>query len=83
MKAKLIPIGNSRGVRIPLSVIKECGFGDRVDLRVDQGAVILSPARAPRAGWDSAFERMAASGDDAPLVPETLDHGWDDEEWEW
>ncbi len=52
MKVKLVSIGNSKGVRIPRSVIKECGFGDQVELRVDDGVVVLARAREARAGWD-------------------------------
>ncbi len=83
MKVKLVSIGNSKGVRIPRSVIKECGFGDQVDMRVGDGVVVLAPAREARAGWDEAFEKMADAGDDALIGPDDLDHEWDEEEWEW
>jgi len=83
MKAKLVAIGNSKGVRLPRSVIEECGFGDEVEMRVDAVTVVLAPARGPRDGWDAAFERMAEAGDDALLIPDTLDHGWDRDEWKW
>ena len=83
MKVSLIRIGNSKGVRIPRAVIKECGLGDEIEMRVEGGAVVLAPVRGTRAGWDDAFGRMAADGDDAPLIPDTLDHPWDQEEWEW
>ena len=83
MKVKLVPIGNSKGILIPRSIIKEFGFGDQIEMRLGQGEVVLAPVRAPREGWNAAFERMAAAGDDAPLTPERLDHDWDREEWEW
>ena len=83
MKVNLIPIGNSKGVRIPSSVIKECGFGDEIEMRVEHGVVVLAPARRIRDGWDGAFARMAAAKDDPPLVPDTMAHEWDEEEWEW
>jgi len=83
MKVHLIPIGNSKGVRIPNSVIKECGFGDEIEMRVEHGVVVLAPARRTRDGWDDAFARMAAAKDDLPLVPDTMAHDWDEEEWEW
>ena len=35
MKINLISIGNSKGVRIPLSVIKQCGLGDKLEMRVE------------------------------------------------
>ena len=83
MKVKLIPIGNSKGVRIPRSIIKACGFGEQVEMRVSEGAVVLTPARNLREGWNTAFEKMAAAGDDALLVSESLAHEWDEAEWEW
>jgi antitoxin MazE len=83
MKVHLIQIGNSKGVRIPRSVIKECGFGEEIEMRVEHGTVVLAPARATREGWDGAFERMAAAHDDTLLVPDTIEHEWDKEEWEW
>ena len=83
MKVKLVPIGNSKGIRIPRSIIKACGFGDQIEMRVREGLVVLAPARTAREGWDRAFESMAAAGDDALLVPESLAHEWDQEEWEW
>lgn len=83
MKVNLIPIGNSKGVRLPSSVIKECGFGDQIEMRVEHGIVVLAPARRTRDGWDGAFAKMAAAKDDTLLVPDTMEHDWDKEEWEW
>ncbi len=82
MKVNLVSIGNSKGVRIPRSIIKACGFGEQVEMRVSEGAVVLTPARNLREGWNRAFEKMAA-GDDALLVPESMAHEWDEAEWEW
>ncbi len=83
MKVNLIQIGNSKGVRLPQAVIKECGFGEQVEMRVEKGSVVLMPVRHPRDGWAAAFERMAACGDDELLIPDTIEHEWDKEEWEW
>ena len=83
MKVNLISIGNSKGVRLPKSVIRECGFGEQVEMRVTKGVVVLATAHALREGWNNAFEGMAASGDDALHLPDTLSHDWDEEEWEW
>ena len=83
MKVNLILIGNSKGVRIPRSIIKACGFGEQVEMRVSEGMVVLTPARDLREGWDTAFEKMAAADDDALLVPEGMAHEWDEAEWQW
>jgi len=83
MKVNLVSIGNSKGVRIPASVIKECGLGDELEMRVENGVVVLAPARSVREGWGAAFEKMAAAGDDAPVMPDTTENDFDTGDWTW
>ena len=83
MKVNLVSIGNSKGVRIPASVIKECGFSNELEMRVENGVVVLTSARGVREGWDAAFEKMAAAGDDAPIIPDGLENDFDTEDWAW
>jgi antitoxin MazE len=83
MKVNLVSIGNSKGVRIPASIIKECGFGDELDLRVENGVVVLAPARRVRDGWAAAFERMAAAGDDQSVIADTVENDFDTQDWTW
>lgn len=81
MKVNLVSIGNSKGVRIPASVIKECGLGNELEMRVENGVVVLAPARRVREGWGAAFEKMAAADDDAPVIPDTVQNDFDTEDW--
>jgi len=83
MKAHLIRIGNSQGVRIPKAVIDQCGFGRRVEMRIEGDTLIITRVEAARSGWDEAFKAMAAQGDDAALFPENFEHSFDETEWEW
>ena len=83
MKIRLISIGNSKGVHIPSSVIRECGLGSELEMRVEDGVIMLAPVRSAREGWSAAFEKMAAAGGDAPLVPDTLENDFDAEGWTW
>ncbi len=62
MKINLISIGNSKGIRIPSSVIKRCGLGDELEMRIENGVIMLVPVRSVREGWGVAFEKMAAAG---------------------
>lgn len=81
MKINLISIGNSKGVRIPSSVIKQCGLGDELEMRVENGVIILVPVRNVRESWGAAFEKMATAGDDIPLVLDALENDFDAEDW--
>jgi antitoxin MazE len=84
MKATLVKIGNSRGIRIPKPVIEQCGFEDEVEIQVRDHVLVVRSASRGRDGWNEAFARMSESGDDQLLdcVAEPTT-SWDEEEWEW
>jgi len=81
MKASIIKIGNSRGLRLPKPIIEQCGFQDEVELEVRNNEVIIRAVKQPRSGWAEAFKAMATRGDDNLI--ELPDSKWDEEEWEW
>ena len=65
---RIIKIGNSQGIRIPKLLLKQLGFPEQVTLEATpDGALLVRPARAPREGWQEAFQQMAARGDDVLL----------------
>ena len=84
MKATLVRIGNSQGVRIPKPFIAQCGFEGDIEMDVRGRELVLHAPRNPREGWSTAFRRMAKLGDDR-LVDGALKRqtSWDDLEWEW
>ena len=83
MKAKIIKIGNSRGIRIPKTLMKEVQLQDEVLLEASRGTIVIKPARTARQQWDEAFREMARSGDDKLLDGEESLTSWDREEWKW
>jgi antitoxin MazE len=64
MHANLVKIGNSRGVRLPKSVIEAAGLEDDLDLEVRDGAVIIRNAQTTRSGWAEAAADCHAAGED-------------------
>jgi antitoxin MazE len=69
MRARVIKIGNSQGLRIPKPLLEQTGIMDDVERRE---------------GRDKAFRMMGKKGDDEPLIDEkNLSHSWDEEEWQW
>jgi len=82
LKARLVQIGNSRGIRIPKPLIEEVGLSDEVELRVREGSIVILPARAPRQGWAKAASTLHDKGEDYLLDSPTPTH-FDEEEWEW
>jgi antitoxin MazE len=54
MRTRIIRIGNSRGIRLAKPLLEQAGISDEVDIRVEPGAVIITAAVSPRAGWAEA-----------------------------
>ena len=67
MKARLVKIGNSRGVRLPKPVIEEAGLSEEVEVRVRRGAVVITAASRPRSGWAEAARRAHEGREDRLL----------------
>lgn len=82
MKARLVRIGNSRGVRLPKPLIEEAGLTDDVEVRVRGGAVVIMSAVQPRSGWAEAAKRMRQRGEDELLDAPTATR-FDEKEWRW
>ena len=84
MKTRIVPIGNSKGVRIPKPLLEQTGLVGEVEISAENDVLVIRPVKKPRAGWATAFQEMAQRGDDALLdeVAPSLS-GWDEGEWEW
>ncbi len=84
MKAHVVRIGNSRGIRIPKSVIEQCQLHGVVDLIVRKRELVIRSAAKTRAGWDQAFEQMHRHGDDQLLDRDSPQSSeWDRKDWAW
>ena len=84
MKTRIVPVGNSRGIRIPKPLLEQTGLLGEVEITAEGDALVIRPLRKPRADWTTAFRRMARRGHDSILdeeLPSLSD--WDKSEWEW
>ena len=83
MRAKLIRIGNSRGIRIiPKPLLEKAGLGGTVELLAEKGRLAIRPDRPPRHGWEEAFAAVAEHGDNGVLLGK-IDNAFDRDEWTW
>ncbi|MBN9245277.1 MAG: AbrB/MazE/SpoVT family DNA-binding domain-containing protein [Mesorhizobium sp.] len=65
--------GNSAGIIIPKPLLAELGAqaGDSVNLRLEQGRIVIERAPGPaRKGWAEDARRLAAEEDDMIVWPE-------------
>jgi len=84
VRARIVKIGNSQGIRIPKPLLEQSGVIEDVDIEVKNNQIIIRPLSKPRAGWDEAFQRMAKNDDDLLLDgDEPISHSWDETEWQW
>ena len=82
IRAKVVKIGNSRGIRIPRILLEQAGLADEVEMKVEGDRLIIHAANHPRQDWESRFAAMAEQGDDR-LMDEITSTQWDKDEWIW
>jgi len=73
MRSAVRKLGNSSGVIIPKSLLRDLGMteGDPVEMTLDAGRIVLIPIkRRVRASWAEASQSIAAARDDALVWPE-------------
>ena len=84
MRAHIVKIGNSQGIRIPKPILEQLGIIEDVDIKVENSQIIIRPVLSPRSGWNDAFREMAENGDDLLAEGEgIIAHPWDETEWQW
>jgi len=82
MKISVIRIGNSRGIRIPKTVLEQCRIHEKVNLEVEGDTIIIKPDnKKPREGWEEAFKKMRELKEDELLIDDMID--LDTFDWEW
>ncbi len=84
MKAKIIKIGNSKGIRLPNELIKEYKLEEEVSIELREDCIVLKPIVVdPRAGWEELYKNA-----DNKLSQEDKDwlafgNKFDEEDWTW
>ena len=81
MKAQIIRIGNSQGVRIPKTLLEDGKLSGEVELELHEDGILIRSLQKPRANWDVAFRAIAESDDDQSLAETST--GFEKKEWQW
>jgi antitoxin MazE len=82
MLVSLIPIGNSKGIRLPKAILEQLNIQDKLEMEVEEKQLILKPINnKPRDGWEEALKDMSSNNDDSLLIPEINET--EAFEWEW
>ena len=84
IKATIVRIGNSQGIRIPKALIGQCRLQGKLALEPRGDHLIVCAVSRPRARWEEAFQVMAAQEDDLLLEGDVIsEDAWDRDKWEW
>ncbi|MBI5745798.1 MAG: AbrB/MazE/SpoVT family DNA-binding domain-containing protein [Nitrospirae bacterium] len=82
MKATIVPIGNSKGIRIPKIILEQCRIEKEVDLEVEDDNIIIKPfKKEPRKDWEDNFRKMEEEKEDRLIIDDQID--LDMKGWEW
>lgn len=82
MVLQIVRIGNSKGLRLPKSLLEQFHIGKEVDLQTTKDGLLITPKKSKtRSGWGEKFKSMASHKEDKLLIPDELDI--DSQDWKW
>jgi antitoxin MazE len=81
-QVQLVPIGNSKGIRLPKAIIQKYGFSDTLLLEETEQGILLRSVATPKLSWEETFKAMAAQQEDWDDFESTLLDGLDHDEFD-
>jgi len=70
MKLNIIKVGNSKGLRLPKSILDEYEIENSVELKLKEGYIEIRPIQKPRANWKKKLEEMAQDPNEENRIPD-------------
>ena len=77
---KLVPIGNSRGIRLPKKLLQKYGFKESVILEETTNGILLKAKKDPKFSWEDTFREMANENENWDDFDTTLLEGLEEDE---
>jgi antitoxin MazE len=77
---KLIPIGNSKGIRLPKTILQKYGFSDTLLLEETSQGVLLHKKETEKLSWEETYRQMAQEQETWNDLDVTLLDGLKDED---
>ena len=80
MLVNIVPIGNSKGIRIPANYLKLLNIKEKVELIIEKDKILIRPVKKEaRKGWAEDAKKCHKNGDDK-IFDEMIDVS---EDWTW
>jgi antitoxin MazE len=84
MKTSIIQIGNSKGIRIPKSLLEQYQLTGEIELIPSKSGLLITSSSKPRNGWEEAFKNSALEQKDSDgLAWQSFSNKFDNEDWSW
>ena len=80
---KLIPIGNSKGVRLPKALLEKYGLNDSLLLEETDRGLLLRKKADNKLSWENTYKAMAGEKESWDDFDETLLDGLEGEDFEY
>ena len=80
--AKLVPIGNSKGVRIPKALLQKYGLKNSLLIEETDRGLLLRNKEEGKLSWEDTYKSMADEKENWDDFDETLADGLEDENFE-
>ena len=77
---KLIPIGNSKGIRLPKAILQKYGLADSLVLEETERGILLRRKKEDKLSWEETYRAMAQEQENWDDFDETLLDGLEDDE---
>jgi antitoxin MazE len=81
VELKIVPIGNSRGLRLPRALLAKYRIADVVVLEEKPGGLLLRSKTDSRLSWEDTYRDMAREREDWSDFEATIADGLDAEPW--
>lgn len=82
MKAQIIQIGNSQGLRLPKALLAETKISGEVELEIHPEGILIKNINKPRSDWEERF-RAATETDDDLSMDQLMPTAFEKKEWQW
>ena len=79
---KLVPIGNSKGIRIPKALLEKYGLTNSLLLEETDNGLLLRKKDDDKLSWEDTYKAMAAEKEDWEDFDEALADGLEDEDFD-
>lgn len=73
MEIPVINIGNSKGIRLPKTILKQYNITNSLEIILEKKRIILKPKSKPRQGWGKLFKEMRENEEDKLLIDDVFE----------